>query len=118
MPAIARRLQISLCTCDVLQARRVKSSFLFGHLLFNITNVFCAKKGWGMLVYGPGWSLASQFRSYTPPPKKLVFPRPKNENSPLKTAVSDPKFWRFLFVRRKFCRAVLDSREDQWPPPD
>jgi len=36
-----------------------------------------------MLVYAPGWSLASQFWSYTPP--KLVFPRPKNENSPLKT---------------------------------
>ena len=48
-----------------------------------ITNVFCApKKGWGMLVYAPGWSLASQFWSHTPPPKKFVFPRPK---SPLKT---------------------------------
>jgi len=35
--------------------------FLFGHLFLNITNVFCAKNGWGMLVYAPGWSLASQF---------------------------------------------------------
>ena len=34
---------------------------LFGHLFFNTTNVFCAKNGWGMLVYAPGWSLASQF---------------------------------------------------------
>ena len=34
-----------------------------------------------------------------PPPKKLVFPRPKNENSPLKTAVSDPTLWRYLFFR-------------------
>jgi len=32
---------------------------------------FAPKKGWGMLVYAPGWSLASQFRSYTPPQKKL-----------------------------------------------
>jgi hypothetical protein len=24
------------------------------------------------------------------------------------TAVPDPKFWRFLFFRRKFCHAVLD----------
>ncbi len=51
-------------------------------------------------------------------PQKLVFPRPKNENSPLKTVVSDPQFWRFLFFRRKFCHAVLESREHQGLPPD
>ena len=28
----------------MLQARLAKKSFLFGHLFFNITNVFCAKK--------------------------------------------------------------------------
>ena len=44
-----------------LQAGRPKKRFLFGHLFFNITNVFCAKKRGGMLVYAPGWSLASQF---------------------------------------------------------
>ena len=44
-----------------LQAGHPKRRFLFGHLFLNITNVFCAKNGWGMLVYAPGWSLASQF---------------------------------------------------------
>ena len=42
-------------------ARLAKTGFLFGHLFFNTTNVFCAKNGWDMLVYAPGWSLASQF---------------------------------------------------------
>ena len=45
---------------------------------------FAPKSGWGMLVYAPGWSLPSQFWSYTPP-KKLVSPRPKtikHENFP------------------------------------
>ena len=54
-----------------------------------------------MLVYAPGWSLPSQFEVIPPPlKKKLVFPRPKNENSPLKTGcarhfwkqISDPFF--------------------------
>ena len=30
---------------------------------------FAPKNGWGMLVYAPGWSLASQFWNYTPPQK-------------------------------------------------
>ena len=30
-----------------VQARRVKKSFLFGHLFFNITNVFCARQKTG-----------------------------------------------------------------------
>ena len=54
----------------------------------------------------------------TPPKKSLFFRGQKNESSPLKSAVSDPKFWRFLFFRRKFCHAVLDSRDDQGLPPD
>ena len=32
-----------------VQARLAKKSFLFGHLFFNITNVFCAKKRVGHL---------------------------------------------------------------------
>ena len=47
-----------------------RKTFLFGHLFLNITNVFCApKNGGGMLIYAQGWSLASQFWSYTPSPK-------------------------------------------------
>ena len=30
--------------CIALQARLAKNGFFFGHLFFNITNVFCAKK--------------------------------------------------------------------------
>ena len=33
----------------------------FCHLFFNIKTYFAPKNGWGMLVYAPGWSLASQF---------------------------------------------------------
>ena len=40
-----------------------------------------------MLVYAPGWSLASQFWSYTPPRQKLVFPRPKKWKFPTENAV-------------------------------
>ena len=57
-----------------------------------------------------------------PPPKKLVFPRPKNENSPLKTVFLIQFFFEnfgvLLSVRRKFCHAVLDSRDDPGLPPD
>jgi len=64
-----------------------------------------------MLVYAPGWSLASQFWSYTPP-QKLVFPRPKNENSPLKTVFLIQlffwKFWRFTV-----CAAKILSRRSR-----
>ena len=70
-----------------------------------------------MLMYAPGWSLAiASFEVI--PPQKLVLPRPKKENFPLKTAVSDPKFWRLLLFWRNYCHAVLDSREDQGLPPD
>tara|TARA_B100000513_G_scaffold20050_1_gene7902 strand:- start:92 stop:283 length:192 start_codon:yes stop_codon:yes gene_type:complete len=57
----ARLGEASLYLGTSSEAGRPKKIFLFGHLFLNITNVFCAKKGWGMLVYAPGWSLASQF---------------------------------------------------------
>ena len=47
---IKDEMSVLVCACqDVvilykLQAGRPKKSFLFGHLFFNITNVFCAKK--------------------------------------------------------------------------
>ena len=37
-------LQYLLLNILVLQAGLAKKSFFFGHLFFNITNVFCAKK--------------------------------------------------------------------------
>jgi len=63
-----------------------------------------------------------------PPKKKLVFPRPKNENSPLKTGCARPllsaHFWKknirpifFCFFFGCFCRKIshadVDSREPQ-----
>jgi len=60
--------------------------------------------------------LPSQFWSYTPP-QKLGFPRPKNENSPLKTGcarpllkkqTSDPNF--FLLLFRLFLSEILSRR--------
>jgi len=57
-----------------------------------------------------------------PPPKKLVFRGQKNENSPLKTVFLIhfvfEKFGVLLSLRRKFCHAVLDSRDDPGRPPD
>ena len=57
-----------------------------------------------------------------PPQQKLVFPRPKNENSPLKTVFLVQFFFEnfgvLLSLRRKFCHAVLDSRDDPGLPPD
>ena len=47
---------------------------------------FAPKNGWGMLVYALGWSLPSQFWSYTPL-KKLVFPRPKKWKFPTENGV-------------------------------
>ena len=55
--------------------------FLFGHLFLNIKTSFAPKNGWGMLVYAPGWSLASQFWSF-PPPKKVSFPAAKKMKIP------------------------------------
>ena len=53
-----------------------------------------------------------------PPPsrKKLVFPRPKNENSPLKTVVSDPKFCLFsVFSAKILSRRPRLSRTSRAP---
>ena len=69
-------------------------------------------------------TVASQFWSYTPPQKKLVFRRPKNENSPLNTECARAHFWIknlrlnfcplfWLFLYRKFCHAGVDSRKQQ-----
>ena len=60
-----------------------------------------------MLAYAPGWSLASQFRSYTPPQKNSFSAAKKNENfkgyltHPLLKKISDTHkknilFWLFL----------------------
>ena len=69
---------LHLHTSVGVQAGRPKKSFLFGPFFFNITNVFCAKKMGGACLYMPqdGHWLAS-FEVILPP-KKLVFPRPKN----------------------------------------
>ena len=63
-----------------------------------------------MLVYAPGWSLASQFWSYTPPKKSQFSRAQKNENwnwnSPLKTVFLIQFFFEnfgvLLSLRRKF----------------
>ena len=74
-----------------------------------------------MLVYAREdghWLIASSEVVAPHPLKSEFFGGQQNENFPLKTAVSDPKFWRFLFFRRKFCHSDLDFREDQRLPPD
>ena len=53
-----------------------------------------------MLVYAQGWTLASQFWSYTPP--KVGFPRPKKEDSPLKT-----REWKYTDFASVFLYYVL-----------
>ena len=77
-----------------------------------------------MLVYALplGWSLASQFWSYTPP-QKVSFPAAKKMKFPYWKLFSWSKicfwiFWRFLSLRRKNCHAVLDSRDDRGLPPE
>jgi len=74
-----------------------------------------------MLVYAPGWSLASQFWSYTPP-KKLVFPRPKNLKwkFPTENCFPDPfffwNFWRFtVFAAKILSRRSRLSRWSRAP---
>tara|TARA_B100000524_G_scaffold221454_1_gene116735 strand:- start:1096 stop:1410 length:315 start_codon:yes stop_codon:yes gene_type:complete len=102
----------------VVQAGRLVKTFLFRHLFLNITKVFCAKKRVGHACICPRMVTGWPVLKLHPPKKELVFPQPKNENSPLKATVSDPKFSRFLFFRQKYCHAVLDSREHQGLPPD
>ena len=75
-----------------------------------------------MYIPQDGHWLAS-FEVIPPPQKKVGFSvAKKNElNSPLKTAFSDPKSWRFYFFvlfSEKNCHAVLDSREHQGLLPD
>jgi len=70
---------------------------LLGHLFFNLTNVFCAKKRVGHACICPrrGWSLASRvlkLGSYTPPPKKLVLPRPEKRKFPTENGMRTPTF--------------------------
>ena len=62
-------------------ARLAKKCFLFGHLFFDSQTSLAPKNGWGMLVYVPGWSLARQFWSYTPP-SKVSFPAAKKMEIP------------------------------------
>ena len=98
-----------------LQAGRPKKSILFGHLFLNITIVFCAKKTGGAclcMLYAAGWSLPSQFWSYTP--QKLFFRGQKNENSPWKTGCARPllkkksqtPIWIVFFFFGYFCRKL------------
>ena len=54
-----------------------------------------------------------------PPPPKVSFPTAKKMKFHTENCFPDPFFfWRFLSLRRKFCHAVLDSRDDQGLPPD
>ena len=55
---------------------------------------FAPKNGWGMLVYAPGWSLVSQFWSYTPP-QKVSF------------SVTKKIKWKFQGMRTLFWRKIL-----------
>ena len=77
-----------------------------------------------MLVYAPGWSLASQFCSYTPLPKVDVYAAKKMKIPPL--ALKTIFLTQFVFLKilafsvfaAKICHAVLDSRDDHGLPPD
>ena len=115
-----------ICKFIVIQAGRPKRLSLLGHLFFNITNVFCAKKrvlGHTCNIYAPRWSLlASQFWSYVPP-RKLIFPRPKKWKYPIENGMRTPTFEKksqtqhvfFLLdcFCQKICHADVDSREQQ-----
>ena len=109
-----------------IQAGLAKKSFLFGHLFFNIlffniTNVFCAKKRVGQHAFicprsqdVDGHWLASF--EVIQPPKKFVFPRPENGNSPLKPAVSDiQNFGNFFFWGEILSRRYRLSRISRAP---
>jgi len=63
-----------------VQARRLKKLPLFGHLFFNTTDVFGAKRRVGHAYICPRMILASQCGFEVirpPPPKELAPPRPK-----------------------------------------
>jgi len=100
-----------------MEARLVKKSFLFGHLFLNITNVFCAKKRAGHACICPRMVAGEPILKLSPPPKKLVFPRPKNNNgnSPLKTGCARPLLKKsqapfFLLLFWLFLSEILSRR--------
>ena len=62
-----------------LYSRPTRSYLYLATFFINIQQTsFAPKSGWGMLVYAPGWTLPSQFRSYTAPPKSWFFRGQKN----------------------------------------
>ena len=72
-----------------------------------------------MLVYAPGWSLASQLWSYTPP-KKVSFPAAKKMKIPHWKLFSWSnffwKFWRFtVFAAKNLSRRSRLSRWSRAP---
>ena len=70
-----------------------------------------------MLVYAPGWSLASQFWSYTPPPKKVSFPRPKKWKFSTQNCFPEPHFFlKILLAFFVFAAKILSrrSRLSRW----
>jgi len=101
----------------IIQAGRPKKLFIWPPFSQYIKRLLRQKTG-GACLYMPQDDHWQASFEVTPPQKSLFFRGQKNESSPLKSAVSDPKFWRFLFFRRKFCHAVLDSREHQGLPPE
>ena len=66
----------------------------------SITHVFCAKRRLGHACICPkvvtGWPVVKLY-----PPQSLFFRGQKIADSPLKTAVSDLKCWRFLFFGKR-----------------
>jgi len=81
------------------------------------------QKTGGAYLYMPqdGHWLA-RFEVIPPPQKKLVFPRPKKWKFHTENCFPDPFIFDLLGVllslRRKFCHAILDSRDDPGLPPD
>ena len=74
-------------TTIYLQARLAKKSFLFDHLFFNITNVFCAKKRVGHACICPRMDTGPASFEVIPP-KSWLFRGQKIGNSPVKAAIS------------------------------
>ena len=63
-----------------------------------------------MLAYATGWSLLtgySQFWSYSPPPKKLVFPRPKKWKFPTENGMRGPLLKKKSQRPQKMCSSFL-----------
>ena len=108
---------------NIVQAGRPKKSFLFGHLFFNITNAFCAKKRVGHACIPQDGHCLASFEVTPPLPQKVSFSAAKqNENSPLKTGCARPllkkkirPIFSFCFgcFCWRFCHADVDSREQQ-----